>query len=227
MAAGGLGFRFSEDDRDFPMRKFTPRPPSDLTHRFHWDNGWWGDQGETHQCVAYSWLHFLEDRPRGAPRRGNAPLLNPRDIYCEAKRHDPWPGDCNTRPFYDGTAVRAAAKVLMDRGYIERYEFAFDLHTIVDAVLTRSSVVVGTPWYEGMNTLTREGLARARGRNEGGHAYIINGVSKTRGMLRCKNSWGRKWGRQGRFWLDFETFDKLISDRSYGCVAVAPPAYPQ
>jgi len=226
MSDGGLGFRFSEDDRDFPMRSFTPRPPPTRRFRYWWDEGWWGDQGTTPQCVAYSWLHFLEDRPRGFPPRGDAPMKDPRTLYCMAQKVDPWPGDCETRPHYEGTAVRAGAKVLHELGYISRYEFATDIDTIVDALLTRGPVVVGTGWFSGMNTLTREGLARATGRSEGGHAYLLNGVNRDRGLIRCKNSWGRKWGQNGRFWLDFETFDRLISDRAYGCVAVAAPSMP-
>ena len=55
-------------------------------------------------------------------------------------------------------------------------------------------VVVGTYWYSSMFYPDRNGLIKINGGIAGGHAYVINGVDKTKKLFRIKNSWGQSWG---------------------------------
>lgn len=180
----------------------------------YWDaNGWWGDQGDTPQCVGYSWAHWLEDGP--VPQNGIAPIVPPSVIYSEAQKLDVFPGED-----YDGTTVRAAAKYLQNRGFVTNYYWAFDLNTLIDTLLLHGPVVVGTYWYENMfYPNPSSGILSATGQVAGGHAYLVNGVDVRRRLFRIKNSWGKSWGKGGHAFITFKDMTKLIKFGGEICLA--------
>lgn len=188
--------------------------------RYWWASGWWGNQGPTPQCVAYAWLHKVADGPRTTLRTAAVdltPAMTPRDLYCAAQAIDPWQGDCSD-PRYDGTSVRAGAKVLQQAGMIEGYRWAWDADTVVRALIEVGPVVVGTTWTEGMSRPDARGRIQPTGRSQGGHAYVLNGVNVDRGVVRCKNSWGRSWGSNGSAWLTIDDLGDLLADRGEACL---------
>lgn len=214
-ATPGLGRRFSPDERDsaFPMSRIVQAETPTRAWRYWHQGGWWGDQGAKPQCVAYAWLHWLEDGPvthRDTP----PPVEDPTATYRAAQRIDEWPGES-----YDGTSVRAGAKVLKQLGYISSYLWAWDAPTVIRAVLTSGPVVMGTWWYDSMFRPDADGFVRVAGSRVGGHAWVVNGVNVERGVVRCKNSWGREWGRRGNFWLSIADLDRLISEQGEACIA--------
>lgn len=215
--AARLGRRHAPDDRDraYPLRPMLAAPPPERRWRYWWPNGWWGDQGDTPRCVSYAWLHWVEDGPVTHPYDATVPSLPPRELYDRAQRRDEWPGTN-----YDGTSVRAGAKVLRDEGLIESYRWAWDVETVVQALLTAGPVVVGTWWWTEMFQPDQDGFVQARGTREGGHAYVLNGVNLDRGVVRLKNSWGRWWGRRGHAWLTLDDLDTLISEQGEACLAI-------
>ena len=217
MTKPGLGRLPAPDQRDeaYPILTLlgTATPQSPLTRRYWHAGGWWGDQGATSQCVAYGWTHWLEDGP--VTHRGDPPIVDPAMLYHSAQLVDEWPGEG-----YDGTSVRAGAKVLQDIGWIESYHWAFDVDTIVETLLGLGPVVIGTNWYESMFEPDSEGILRIEGPLAGGHCTKLDGVSKARGMVRLKNSWGRSWGVRGFGWLPFEALERLISEDGEACIAI-------
>lgn len=216
----GLGRRPSVDSRDdaFPMSMALPIEAPGITHRYWNAEGWWGDQGSTSQCVAYAWTHWLEDGPITQPKTphgGAQSVVRPFDLYREAQKVDEWPGED-----YDGTSVRAGAKVLQSMGFVREYRWAFTVDTVVKAVLSVGPVVVGTNWYSGMFEPDSEGLIDVTGGVVGGHAYVLNGVNVRRGLFRVKNSWGRDWGRHGHALIGIEDMSRLINEQGEACLAV-------
>jgi len=77
-------------------------------------------------------------------------------------------------------------------------------------------MVAGTKWYSGLSNGTD---MRIEGRQQGGHAYLINGVDEDRGTFRVKNSWGRSWGNNGSGTMAIDTFEKLLNDGGEACIA--------
>ncbi len=184
-----------------------------LTSRYWNPDGWWGNQGNTPQCVGYAWAHWIEDGP--IEHGGKAPIIHPTLIYKEAQKVDEWVGEK-----YNGTSVRGGAKYLKATNKISSYLWTYDVNVLVSTLLTTGPVVVGTNWYSSMFTPDRNGLVRAIGRIVGGHAYVINGVDTKTKLFRIKNSWGRGWGKSGHAFISFADMDKLIKQNGEICLAI-------
>lgn len=211
----GLGRILSPDIKDtkFLIRSALPAKASKRKYRYWNANGYWGDQGPTSQCVGYSWAHWVEDGPVTQPGKG--PIVHPSYIYGIAQTMDEWEGEG-----YAGTSVRAGAKMLQKEGYIGEYLWAWDVDTLIQAVLEKGPVVVGTNWYFDMFYPDVEtGLITASGSFQGGHAYVVNGVSLDKRLFRIKNSWGQGWGNNGHAWISFEDMSRLIREHGEVCLA--------
>jgi hypothetical protein len=166
------------------------------------------DQGTTSQCVGFSWKQFLTAAP--IMHRDRA-LPAPAEIYKAAQKVDEWPGEA-----YEGTSVRAGAKVLKSLGLISGYLWAPDLDTMKRFIVQRGPVVVGTDWYQGMYR-PRGGFVIPEGTYRGGHAYLVHGWSDTRRAFRVLNSWGESWGERGAAWVDETDMRYLIFQANGEC----------
>ncbi len=207
----GLGRRHAPDDRD---KRFALQvPQSSRSYRYWYQGGVWLDQGATSQCVAYAFSHWLEDGPVTQPD-----LVADKDfalaIYGDAQRVDEWPGEN-----YDGTSVRAGAKVLQGMGLISTYRWAWNLDTALNTLLEQGPLVVGTNWYSDMFSVDEDRMVTPGGGIAGGHAYVINGINLVGGFVRLKNSWGRDWGYNGHARMTLETFERLLHEDGECCLA--------
>lgn len=213
-----LGRFIKPDTRDkkFLISSMLPKKSPGITYKYWWTNGWWGDQGYTPQCVAYSWTHWLASGPitQKSSRKGGVAPYDTVQLYNDAQKIDCWPGED-----YDGTSVRAGAKVLQNSGYINGYNWAWDINTTVNAILTLGPVVVGTWWHRDMFYPNKDGLITATGDKLGGHAYLLDGVNTKKKLIRIKNSWGRNWGKKGFAYISFDEMEKLIKDYGEVCMA--------
>ncbi len=215
-----LGRRHAPDERD--RKHLLPRPRrgelAELPRRKMWSSPGVLDQGDTSQCVAYSSTKWLT----GGPICNKLPFPRIEDFYHECQRNDEWQGEN-----YDGTSVRAAFKVLKQKGVVSRYAWAFDCETAVNHVLGVGPMVFGTDWHRDMFTPDRWGYIEPNGPIEGGHAYCIVGADRDRvhpltgakGAFRIVNSWGAGWAQKGRCWLSFADADKLIKADGEACTA--------
>jgi len=162
-------------------------------------------------------MHWLEDGPITQP--GPGPIIVPQALYDDAQANDEWPGP---PPPYDGTSVRAGAKVLQRRGLIDSYHWADTsnpLPDLVDCLLYRGPVVVGTEWLEDMFEPGEDGFLDVSGALAGGHAYKLDGVNTKRAFFRIKNSWGRSWGNHGFAFMSFEDMERLVKNDGEACLA--------
>lgn len=201
-------------DKNFLMQTVLPAKASVRTSRYWSASGWWGNQEQTSECVAYSWTHWVEDGP--VTQTGKAPIVIPNEIYREAQKVDQWQGEA-----YDGTSVRAGAKVLQTRGFIKEYTWAWDVDTVIQAILEKGPVVVGTLWtYDMFFPDVDTAIITPTGNSAGGHAYLINGVNTKKKLFRIKNSWGRAWGNKGHAYISFDDMDKLIKNQGEACLAL-------
>jgi len=207
----------SPDSRDalFPVSAILAGVPPELTEKYWWADGWWGDQGATTQCTCYSWMHLIEDGPvvQDVISGRIKPMIDPARLYKEAQIRDPWAGEN-----YPGTSVRSVAKILKDLNIIKEYRWATNTQDVINTVLTIGPMVVGTKWYAAMGAPDARGIMSVSGHDMGGHAYIINGVNLKKNMFRVKNSWGKKWGKDGYAFIDIDAFGKLLNDGGDACI---------
>ena len=208
----GLGRKIAHDYRDAGY-SVSPhlRGISDLRYRYWWSHGAWFDQGDSSACVGHSWAHWLEDGPVTQPLLTSDPFA----IYHRAQELDEWEGTD-----YDGSSIRAGAKVCVELGAVDMYLWAMSLDETVYTLLEKGPVVAGTDWFEDMFYPDRYGRVRPTGDVAGGHAWLIDGVNIDRRVFRCKNSWGREWGRRGFFTLGFDDFEYLRRRDGEVCLAV-------
>lgn len=209
-------------DRNFRAAPLIDRKEAAQRRSMHWITAKALDQGWTSECVAYAWTQYLLSSP---VKNKYTDSIN--TLYERAQEVDEWPGTD-----YDGTSVRAGAKVLQAEGYVSTYNWAFSAQTAVDWVLTRGPVVLGTNWYDSMfdpvldadqqwmNLTLNSPLA-------GGHAYLMKGVNLDRycpvchgkGAARIMNSWGAGWGDGGKVWMCLKDLDRLIREWGEACLA--------
>lgn len=210
----GLGRRWTPDwnDLNFLASAVLPRTTAVVARDWEYDH-WWGDQGETSECVGYSRVHWLEDGPV-LHHRETPPVVDPHFIYVEARKIDEWEGED-----YDGTSVRAGVKVAQSLGFVAEYRWAMTAQEVAVAVLEVGPVVVGTVWTEDMFHPDSEGKIRPTGRASGGHAYLLNGYDSRSGYFRIKNSWGRGWGANGFAYIHIDDLQRLLDADGEACLA--------
>ncbi len=216
-----LGRIHIEDKRDkmFLMSSIIPKELPGINYKYWWPSGWWGDQGEYPHCVGYSWTHWLASGHITQKRsRKLDPLGRPFDpvyLYTEAQKVDDWLGED-----YDGTSVRAGAKVLKSNGFITSYNWAWDIESIKIALLSAGPVVVGTYWTYDMFFPNEDGIIKSTGEIMGGHAYLLDGINIDKQLVRIKNSWGRNWGKNGFAYISFSDLDGLIKEDGEACLPI-------
>ena len=201
----GLGriVQFDPKSKLFAARSISPMPQLTEGIKYWWDNGWWGDQGSTSQCVGYASAPYLEDAPITHPAPG--PFTDPQVIYDGAQRMDG-----QALP-HAGTSGLAACQWMLYKELITSYYWCFSLDDIINALLTVGPVLLGIPWYRSMDEERTSGLLRVDTNSglRGYHEIEANGVNTTLKQIRIKNSWGQEWMNNGRARFTFEGFEKL------------------
>lgn len=213
-----LGRVYVPDERDkmFQLKSMLPKELPGIDYKYWWSSGWWGDQGNTPMCVAFSWAHWLAEGPltQKYKRIQGGSAIDTTYLYNEAQKNDDWEGED-----YDGTSVRAGAKILKRDGFISSYSWAWDIETVKNALLTAGPLVVGTAWYYDMFFPNEKGIITPTGEMMGGHAYLLDGINIKKKLIRIKNSWGRNWGNKGFAYISFDDMDKLIKNQGEACLA--------
>lgn len=183
---------------------------SKRTNRY-WQGSVVTNQGNMPSCVGHAWCHWLSCEPRPAYLAGDY-------LYKLCQFVDEWPGED-----YEGTSVRAGAKIAAGMGILSAYEWAKTKDALVYTLLERGPVVAGTSWYSGMMD-DSSGLVDASGDNLGGHAYLVDGINLKTGLARIKCAWWNSstqpWGIQGRVNIDIDQLWRLVADDGEACLGV-------
>jgi len=205
---------YDRRDDDYPAGTFLAALPNlQLSSRYWYCNGWTGDQGSSNHCTAYSWLAYLHDGPIVQESFAQKPMYNPKALYDKFQENDGI-----IKRSYEGSTVRAGAKVLKKLGFIKEYRWTRNIDEITKALLVFGPVIVGSHWYSDMLKTDSNGKVEFSGRNIGGHAYILNGVDVNKNLYRIKNSWGRRWGIQSHGFIDINDFERLIAPGGEICI---------
>lgn len=211
-----FGRREFDDPRDFqyPLRAALGQP--EVLPRYNYWNYAYPplDQGDTGTCVAHGGKNFLLADPVVQVTRDGPPL--PLEMYRQIVLLDEFADNDfeATAPddqLQSGTTTRALCKWLLDRGYIQQYRRAMNVHDMAEWVALRGPLLVGIPWHEGMMRVDNRGYIARSGGWLGGHFVIYIGVNFDRQDFTIENSWGR-WGIEGtgRARISFDHTSQLV-----------------
>jgi hypothetical protein len=209
----GRHVRHDPRSKNFPVRSIAPPRVRSIEHRRlvgAYDQGGYGS------CTIQSTMGILSTRPFDHRFTSQRAFLR---YYTELTQTDSIPG---AMPAEDtGSTGLDAAKFAKRHGWIDGYRWCFGIDDVV-AGLQIGSVSFGTDWYERMFTPTSDGFVEIGGALAGGHQYQCYGVDLERRVLKFWQSWGSRWGVQGRFQMTFDTAATLLA--AHGDAILLQPA---
>ena len=212
----GLGRNKSvPDERNMKYRAVAAPDAQNVTRRTHFTDQCF-DQKDTPMCVSYSGIGAMV----ASPVR-NFPNISFADFYKLCQKSDRWPGED-----YDGSSIHGGCIALKSLGLISEYRWATTVDEVVDYVLTKGPMWIGTTWHNSMFKPDKNGFLHPEGGEAGGHAYLIIGCNRETkgpngaiGACTIVNSWGRRWGKEdragnknGRALITFDTLKTLLDD---------------
>lgn len=206
--------------RSYAYSRTAPIAGRSVRHRFDARNV---DQFYTSGCVGYSGSNLLncalakESRRRfnavyGGHRGGWLRYLDNTDgleNYSQSTRRDPF--NWQYPPTDSGSSALGLMKFWKEIGVITGYTWAFSFDQFL-AALQHQPVLVGTNWYESFMEPDEDGVAQIGGDSVGGHEYLATAILWGMRLIGFENSWGENWGLRGRFYLHFDTVERLLSE---------------
>ena len=130
--------------------------------------------------------------------------------YLKAQGFDPWPGG---EPSYEGSSTDAPFKVLREEGVIREWRWIFGVPELQTHLRHRGPASAGTNWYESMFSPKADGTIEIAGDLAGGHAWRVIFDDMDDRRFLAVNSWGRTWGRNGRFWVPYGVMERLLGEQ--------------
>lgn len=185
------------------------------------------DQGSLGSCTGNALAGWLGCAPHSTDREHAARYDETFAIglYAAATRVDPFPG---TYPPQDtGSSGLAVCKAAKRAGILAGYSWVFTVNGLLHALQT-GPVIVGVPWYEGMDEPDQYGIVEPAGQVRGGHEFLVRGCVQDNTApggwwLLADNSWSESYGAGGSFWLSLTTWSRLRSERADVTVPKAEP----
>lgn len=149
-----------------------------------------------------------------------------RQLYGDATKLDPWPGEFNPATGIEDTGSDglSVAKVLQQRGLISGYQHAFSLAATLTA-LSQQVVMIGSVWKSSMYYPDASGRITVSGNVEGGHEFVLDELDVEHELVGMRNSWGIDWGVGGRAYLSFADLGSLLAEDG-DCTILVPVTQP-
>jgi hypothetical protein len=130
-------------------------------------------------------------------------------IYSLATTLDPFSGAYP--PDDTGSNGLSVAKACQQLGLISGYTHALSLSDLLSGLQT-GPMIIGSNWYESMDSPDSSGLVTVSGSVRGGHEYECLGVDVEAKILHFANSWGTGWGQAGYFAYNYDSMTRLLSE---------------
>ena len=78
-------------------------------------------------------------------------------------------------------------------------------------ILRKGPAIVAGPWFSDMSRIDPNGFARPTGTFEGHHCWLVYGVDDQWETFFAINSWGKEFGKDGKFLVKFSDMDKILA----------------
>lgn len=208
----GMGRGLIDHDpqnRNFPTRGVLHAADAPLVEKFY--RGHWAyDQGDTPHCVAFSGKGMFNRAPFSkAHPWWHRYRIDTTFWYNGAQNNDEWPGID-----YDGTSARGLLRFLTSIGEVQEYRWCFGVDDVLQTLSHHGPVSIGSWWTTDMSRPNPSDNYNVTytGRKIGGHQWYLLGIDPENEEVEGMNTWGRSWGKKGRFRMKFSTLDSILKD---------------
>lgn len=178
------------------------------------------DQGNLGSCTGNAAVGAVGTAPDYVPWKATFPKAKLDEtaavaVYSLATQLDSYPG---TYPPEDtGSDGLSVAKACKQKGWISGYQWAFSPDAAYTA-LQDYPIIVGSNWYGDMFEPLIDGRLLVSGELAGGHEYVVDEIDVENERVWMTNSWGGSWGVNGRAYMTFADFERLLDEQGDVCV---------
>lgn len=132
-------------------------------------------------------------------------------LYSAATKLDSYSG--SYPPDDTGSDGLSVAKAAQKAGLISGYTHCTDLDSALKA-LSQQPVIAGINWYDSFDDPNADGLIKiAKGAQvRGGHEICLDELDVEKQLIGFTNSWSTSWGLEGRAYLSWADFKRLLGE---------------
>jgi hypothetical protein len=170
------------------------------------------DQGNLGSCTGNAATGHLGTQPTFAGLTGITVTLDEDEairLYSSAERID---GGVGYPPEDQGSSGLSVAKAAKAAGLIAGYLHMTSVAACHTAI-QQGPFIVGSNWYDSMDSSDANGVVTVSGSVRGGHEYECIGYDAASDLWEFVNSWGTGYGVGGHFFYSSASFARLLSER--------------
>jgi hypothetical protein len=218
-------------DKEYPMAAYLDKLASsegvrlDTTHHPMFEHVL--DQGETGTCVAHMGKHWERTAPVIQHARKKVDAM---EIYRRTVLFDPWPQ--NDAPDWQfGTTLEALARYYRSIGMIKEWRHSEEEQEVGEFIALRAkdgrrlgaSVWLALPFKRSMMQTDSKGFVKVSGSEQYWHATLASGYNVKGDYYRIANSWHRRWGVHGYYYLRGADMRSLLVEGGHATFALEVP----
>jgi len=209
----GKGLLFSQKEKEQYLTESNKIQKEDIDPelvRKSWEYREVFDQKNTSMDVGCAWTSYLSTK-MPLEELGMTEAEFARSLYHMAQSDDPWGKKTEKEGAY-GTSVIAAGNILESQSFFQRLIWTDDVYDLSNYILSRGSAIVASRWTTEMNSVDPNGFVRPNGAYEGNHCWLVYGVDDVWETFFALNSWGRQYGKDGKFLIKFADMKRILQD---------------
>lgn len=200
-------------NHDPQSRRYTATGAVQLVSVRHQSIGLPLDQGNIGSCTANALIGCLNTQPNH-PAHGPWTEKGAIRLYKRetANEGEPYP------PNDPGGSGLEVCKAAVQLGMIRSYQHAFSVEEAL-AALVNGPVITGVNWYDSFDrpSTSPKGFGSlvtiASGAQvRGGHEIMADEIDVEDKLVGFMNSWGTAYGVQGRFYMSWDTWARLLAE---------------
>jgi hypothetical protein len=167
------------------------------------------DQGKQSNNVGCAWTAYLST-VSPMPSLEMEDKLFARSLYETSQTMDPWEGTEEEGKY--GTSLITAGLVLKGQEMINDIIWTKDVNILANYILSSGAAIVASPWKTEMSRVDPNGFVRPNGHYEGNHCWLVYGVDDIWETFFALNSWGKDFGKDGKFLVKFSDMKRILQD---------------